>query len=40
MPSIQEAAIDMQGVEPVLDIQKFCDHVLSSVRSSKRGPVI
>ncbi len=39
MPPIQEAAIDMQRVEPMLDIQKFCDHVISSVQLPKRGPL-
>jgi len=36
MPSIHEAAIEMQGVEPMLDVQESCDHVLSSVRNSGR----
>jgi hypothetical protein len=37
MPSIQETAIDMQGIEPMLNVQKSCYHVLSSVRPSKRA---
>ncbi len=36
-PLIQEAAIDMQGVESMLEVQESSDHVLSSVRPSKRA---